>query len=299
MHPIDIVPYEESLYTRVIELLKLLWAQNTERYFQWKYTDNPYSNFAGMVALDVDDVVGFRGYMATPWEKDGEQFIIPVACDTIVHKDYRLQGLSVAMGMAAEEALSDCPAIINFSCGENSVPGYKKLGFKPLHDKTLKFLQGTIPNLKSINTKRVDMVLRPGSMSREYCNKIRPVRDDKYWGWRLRNDTTFIYEFYCMDDDYILIGVSHDRTASFILDYTENDLYAIEKIIYYILKHVRGALSIHHFGASDAFNSLLNKFKFRHKERIAYWPVMVRSLREDISTDKNDWCLRGICSDIL
>ena len=296
MYPIDIVLYEDSLYTRVIELLRLLWAQNTERYFQWKYTDNPYSNFAGMVALDVDDVVGFRGYMATPWEKDGEQFIIPVACDVVVHPDYRMQGVSVSMGMKAEEVLSDCPAIINFSCGEHSLPGYKKLGFKPLHEKTLKYQQGPI---KNIDTEGVYMIDRPRSMSTGYCQKIRPVRDDKYWGWRLRNDTTFIYEFFCMDEDYILLGVSPDRTSSFILDYTENDLHTIETIIHYILKHVNGILSIHHFGASDAFDSLLNKFRFKRKERIAYWPVVVRPLREDISSDKNDWCLRGICSDIL
>ncbi len=299
MYPIDIVPYEDSLYTRVINLLRLLWAQNTEKYFQWKYTDNPYSNFAGMVALDIDDVVGFRGYMATPWEKDGEQFIIPVACDTVVHPDYRMQGVSVSMGMKAEEVLSDYPAIINFSCGENSLPGYKKLGFKPLHDKALKFHPGSVPDLGAVDTSRVYMIDRPRPMPTTYCYKIRPVRDDKYFSWRLRNDTTFIYEFFCMDEDYILLGVTPDRTSSFIVDYTENDLHTIETIIHYIFKNVNGMLSIHHFGASDGFDSLLNKFGFKQKERVAYWPVVVRPLREDISIDKNDWCLRGICSDIL
>lgn len=297
MHPpIDIVPYDSRHHSRVVELLKGLWGKKAEEFFRWKYLENPYSDFVGIMAVDILKVVGFRGYMATPWEKDREQFVIPVACDTIVHPDYRMRGVSVSMGMAAEEALSNYPAIINFSCGGESHPGYKKLGFKPLHTKTLKFQQGPV---KKIDTEGVYMVDKPQPMPITYCHKIRPVRDDKYFSWRIKSGAPHSYEFYCMDDDYVLIGVTVDRTASFILDYTENDLHTIKIIIYHILKHINGILSMHHFGASDAFDNLLNKFGFQKKKRVAYWPVMVRPLREDISIDKEDWCLRGICSDIL
>jgi GNAT superfamily N-acetyltransferase len=295
----DIVPYDSKHFSVVMELLKELWGHKTERYFEWKYLDNPYGDFTGIVAFDANSVIGFRGYMATPWEKDEKQFIIPVAGDTIVHKDYRKQGLSVAMGLRAEEELSDYPAILNFSCGGMSHPGYERLGFEPLHNKTLRFCKGTAPNLASKNTERVYVIDRPRPMPAGDHGKIRPVRDDRYWSWRLKSNTEHTYEFYCMDDDYILLGVTPDRTASFILDYTENNLHTIEIIIYYIFKHVKGILSVHHFGASEAFDSLLNKFRFQRKERAAYWPVMVKPLREDISTDKNDWALRGICSDIL
>ena len=134
--------YHPDIMPQVVNLLHYHWGNNHDNlsYFTWKYIDNPFTESPlGVVALHKGEVVGFRGYFATKWQIREKDYKLTVLCpgDTCVHPDYRMKGLSVAMGnMAIKEYESKYKIFLNLSAGKNSVPGYFKMGFVPLSDKT-------------------------------------------------------------------------------------------------------------------------------------------------------------------
>jgi GNAT superfamily N-acetyltransferase len=135
--------YQPALMHQVVDLLHYHWGNNHDNnlsYFKWKYVDNPFTDSPlGIVALHKGEVVGFRGYFATRWQIREKDYKITVLCpgDTCVHPDHRMKGLSVTMGnMAMKEYESKYKIFLNLSAWKNSVPGYLKMGFVPLSDKT-------------------------------------------------------------------------------------------------------------------------------------------------------------------
>jgi GNAT superfamily N-acetyltransferase len=223
--------YQIGLYQRdqMIEVVTLLhenlWGDRKPNfsYFQWKYHDNPYAREPlGVTATHGGAVVGFRGYFATQWYIGSEErrTTILVPGDTVVHPEHRRKGLSVAMGnFAMERFASNYPVFLNMTAGKNSVPGYLRMGFAPLHDKALFRKSGLVRDAKVIWTdilkkrKKVgdvplgkskisfgdfgDIVVsvdpRPEEMSRLASNtpkfpaKITLLQDRDFFRWRYAN----------------------------------------------------------------------------------------------------------------
>ena len=128
---------------QVLNLLSHLWGEDRQAnlaHFRWKYEGNPYADrLLGIVALRYDKVVGFRGYMATQWHSgDADPIVFALTPgDTCVHPEHRRQGLSVAMGRFAMAAYADrYRFFLNMTAGASSYPGYRRMGFEPLYDKT-------------------------------------------------------------------------------------------------------------------------------------------------------------------
>jgi len=137
----QIVPYSSEHLSQVARLMKYLWSNDIElnlKYFKWKHADNPCTEHPlGMVALHDGNVVGFRAYFALKYRiGEGNEFILLIPGDTVVHSKHRRKGLSVAMGRrATAEYESKYRAFLNFTSNANSLPGYINLGFFPLASK--------------------------------------------------------------------------------------------------------------------------------------------------------------------
>ena len=89
--------YKEEDREQVIKLLKHLWKfsdNDKHKYFDWKYTQNPYTQTPmGFVALDKDKIVAFRGYMIQPMHYKENVFLNASLADTVTDPDYRRKGL--------------------------------------------------------------------------------------------------------------------------------------------------------------------------------------------------------------
>ena len=118
----EIISFRPDLMHGVVRLLGHLWGEDRDKnlaYFNWKYNQNPYTeNALGIVALQKNKVVGFRGYFATKWKITGSEKDIIVLCpgDTCVHPNHRRKRLSLIMGnMSMNEYAQKYPIFLYFT----------------------------------------------------------------------------------------------------------------------------------------------------------------------------------------
>jgi GNAT superfamily N-acetyltransferase len=296
----DIVHFRTGHEAQVVDLLTSLWKHDRAtraRLFRWKYLDNPSSDrVLGIVALHGDRVVGFRGYFANRYVLNGHDRDIVVLHpgDTCVDPAYRMLGLSVAMGKkAAEYDRSKYRLLMNMTCSPNSLPGYLKLGFRPLVDKELltRYDRGTLgwlmcrlarnrrpPNRPRIQLGQFGNVLvtaspRPADMAmvigkeRQTIRALRPRQDAAFFVWRYANPAhRYVFYFLVHDDavrGYVVADVLPDNRSGEILDYGERDDGALGELMSFIA--TRGhfaALSIFRYGVDERMAQALQRLGF-------------------------------------
>lgn len=249
---------------QVLDLLSHLWGEDRQAnlaQFRWKYDQNPYADrLLGIVAIRDDRVVGFRGYMATEWrtgEGDPTVFALTPG-DTCVHPDHRRQGLSVAMGRLAMEAYGDRYRVfLNLTAGASSYPGYRRMGFEPLHDKTClnrygpiglcRFLllarrtRGPRPPLGSVGDLLFSDEAKPEDMAAVVASQPqRPDRmtlhqDEQFFRWRFANPQAQYVFGYCFHGGeltgYVVLGVAPNGRRAHVLDAADRDGRSISIIL--------------------------------------------------------------------
>ena len=301
----DIAPYHDDLFESTIELLRGLHGSNDEANkvnFQWKYHDNPYADRPlGIVALHKEEVVGFRGYMAQPWNRA----MVLCAGDTIVHRDHRKSGLSIAMGQRAlEEFGSDYQVMVNFACNQMSLPGYRRLGFEPLVDK-IYFHRDIARTEKFKEPKGIFKSTEPGVIPGKHLGDVlAPTRDKRFLKWRLQCNKRE-YVFYNSERDYILLAVGNNY-ESIALDHTENDPGAFKRIMQYIMCDEQCySVMIKTYSLNYRQYKDLEDLGFQVRMRKIPIPVLVRPTGDSWTVggldirQKENWLLRSICSDNL
>lgn len=108
----EIVRYDPTLRTRVIELQSHLWSPSTQlnaAYFEWKYERNPYVDVPLIyIAMQGDRAVGMRGFFGIQWQGG-----IPIqkltalyADDLVIAPAHRNRGLLSKIMTAAFEDLA-------------------------------------------------------------------------------------------------------------------------------------------------------------------------------------------------
>jgi GNAT superfamily N-acetyltransferase len=335
----EIRPYEPELMYQVVNLLHYLWGGRPDvnvSYFKWKYNENPYTESPlGIVALHKDEVIGFRGYFGTKWEILGSELRLVVLCpgDTCVHPDHRRAGLSVAMGnKAIEQYEPQYGVFLSLSATKNSTPGYLKMGFVTLLDKSyltryspLSLLMKKFRLTSDKRTERrknriefgefgdiiVTNTPRPEEMysvlGQQGCNgrKIRLHQDEEYFRWRFRNRINRYVFYYHRKADkinaYVVMRILQRGRIGNILDYAEMEESGIERVLRYVIRRKDfDILLIYNLGFSDNFPQLLKHLGFRENSLIrkreikkrGVWPVMVRPVKRDC--DENDWFIGGL-----
>jgi hypothetical protein len=310
-----IVPYRPSNFCRCAALLRTLWSSDQEerqKYFEWKYHNNPYTEKSlGIVALHGDKVVGFRGYCATPWQAQGKDIMALMVGDTIVESAHRRRGLSMKMGMlACEEYVSDYKFLLNMEANRKAAPGYLKLGFHPLLDKRM---QISFAKMDKAGIENVVVSDKPDlqRMHQSSTDKIVLRSDSEFFNWRYKSNIPYKYLFYYHNDDYVVTGQLPKNDTAHILDYTENDISSFE-ILLKCIRHTPSivTLSIRTMNLSENVSSVLKKLKFKDNniKNKLITPILVRPtvpdpveedwfLNDLDMRDINNWQLKGICSE--
>jgi len=323
MEGYKIVRYNPNFLDGTLEILKELWSKrfNThEEHFKWKYHNSPYIEYPlGIVALHVNRVVGFRGYFATQWYTHGETFTVLVAGDTVVERSHRRNGLSTAMGnKACEEYGSRCKFFINLEANAKAVSGYLKLGFVPILDKRTLQRAGLAKHPAKIENVEVSKIPKPQEMQAavSLTDKISLKQDEKFFQWRFKSKIPNTYLFYYYKDsgritDYVIVGRLPNHDSGYILDYTENNLEALDAILRCIL-HTESLnmISIRNINLSAAALNMLKKYNFadNNLKNKNLCPILVRPVKKDFVEndwfvngldirDINNWKLKGICSE--
>lgn len=121
-----------SLYETVFE------RERSVDWFRWKYERNPFVDHVPIVvAEDEDRVVGCRSFLAQEMRVDGSVRLAFQPCDTMVHPDYREQGLFSRMNEFALDRYAERQPAFCFNFpNENSKPGNLNHGWQEV---------GTVP----------------------------------------------------------------------------------------------------------------------------------------------------------
>jgi hypothetical protein len=310
-----IVPYRPSNFCRCAALLRTLWSRDQEerqKYFEWKYHNNPYTEKSlGIVALHRDRVVGFRGYFATPWKAQGKDIMALIPGDTIVERPHRRKGLLMAMGRkACEEYALQYKFFLSMEANRKVTAGNLKLGFLPLLDKRT---QVSFAKMDKAGIENVVVSDKPDlqMMHQPVTDKIVLRSDSEFFNWRYKSNIPYKYLFYYYNNDYVVIGQLPKNDTAVILDYTENDIGSFE----IILKRIRHTppimtLSIRTMNLSENVSSVLKKLKFKDNniKNKLITPILVRPVAPNPTEedwflngldmrDINNWELKGICSE--
>lgn len=333
----EIKHYCPDFKHEVVNVLRYLWGANTDvnlSYFEWKYEHNPHAEDPlGIVALHHATVVGFRGYFVTSWHIPDILTEIEVLCpgDTCVHPEHRRSGLSVSMGkMAMQEYASKYRLFLNSSATRNSVPGYLRLGFRPLKDKTylnrcnlmglirFNFISDRITELPDnrIRFGETDNILvsetpRPKEMYQIICTK-RPqtqkltlLQDEVFFEWRFNNKRKRYVFYFCKKNGlitgYVVTRIPPNKRRGYIIDYADTDNGSLEEILRFIIKMNHfDVLSIYNISISDSLLETLQRLRFKSdglirakdKNRLGECPLLIRPVNQSYS--EHDWYLEGL-----
>lgn len=171
---IQIEPYTEQHRASVIELLAMgeRDLEGVASRFSWKYERNPFFEKPyAYVALHQGKVVGFRGFFALPFALGDRRVTVLCPADAFVHRDYRRRGLFTAMTQSAIrhiETLNKSHVFLNLSSNQFSSPGYLKMGWQAVTNKTVGAVIG-VSGFVNQFFKRVlsrKVVLAPGGLDR-------------------------------------------------------------------------------------------------------------------------------------
>lgn len=131
---IDKLRYPEDMQSYLDLYLSVFGKLESVDFFKWKYIDNPCQtdreSYNIVVAKDGNKLVGARASFPTHiWHNDKPWKAVQ-AGDTMVHPDYRGQGIFGKMLRFTLEDLcrQNVQLIFNFP-NDNSFPGYMKLGW--------------------------------------------------------------------------------------------------------------------------------------------------------------------------
>lgn len=254
----QIAHYQPRQRAQVVDVIsQLLGGDRTanERYFGWKYEQNPHAEgVMGIVATHRGTVIGFRGYGSSLWQSDtGRTLRLLVPGDTCVDFEHRRKGLSVAMGRLAMADFSPAYSLfLNLSCTRSSLPGYLRLGFAPLAEKVYLSRYG-LPGLAAylLSSKKqlplaaakirygqfgdfhVSAAPMPEQMAsvierqKPAVGRFRPCQDESYFRWRFSGPTDkFVFYFLSVGGDtvaYLVVGVTPANRRGYILDYADTD----------------------------------------------------------------------------
>ena len=300
MEEYKIVPYSPEFLDSTVELLKGMWSSRTSdnrmEYFRWKYHDNPYTDRPlSIITLYRKKVVGFRGYLATPWQAQGEEFLALLVGDTLVGQRHRRKGLSMKMGMlACEEYAHNHKFLLNMEANVMATGGYLKLGFLPLLDKRT---QTSFAKMDKTGIENVVVSNEPDlqRMQSPATNKITLKTSDEFFNWRYKSTIPHNFLFYYYKQDYAVIGQVPNNDVAFILDYTENDIGSFETILRRI-RHTPSitTLSIRTINLSESVSNVLKKLRFRdnNPKNKEMCPILIRPAKPNHVED--DWFLSGL-----
>ena len=330
----EIRPVVSGDFPQLAELLCFLTGEDSSwnlDFLTWKYLDNPFvERPLGVVVTTGSEVVGFRGYHATPWVVPASGYHTHVLSpgDTCVHPEHRLGGLSVKMGRAAMRELEpDYRVFLNMTAGESSVPGYLRMGFVPLQDKSRLTLvrpgrwaraslrpRGSglaaveFGKFGDIEVARdpVPEEMAGVAMHRSSSEaRLTALQDETFFRWYFAAPRSNHVFYYVRErgrvTGYVVLQVAASGQLASITDYSRRSFSAVENILRFLARSGPfGLVWIYSFTPNPELNGLLHELGFREDGLIErarrrlnrVWPLLVRPVRAD--PEEEDWFVEGL-----
>jgi hypothetical protein len=140
----EVPSYSIQRITRTMDLSSMVGLIETcfsqrvdEKYFAWKYFDNPAGHVIGFVAISDGKIVSFYGVIPEWYWVGGEKRLIYQSMDTMTDPSFRRIGMFNKLAIMTYEAVRDIHpefTIIGFPSPQ-SFPGFvNKLGWKHAFD---------------------------------------------------------------------------------------------------------------------------------------------------------------------
>lgn len=131
------VPYTVRLYEprdleSYLELYRMVLAEGSPEWFDWKFGSNPYvEDVPTVVAVADGRVVGAKSGMAFRVRRGDETMLAIQPCDTMVHPEFRRRGLYSEMTELMKSAFADGePALFFNFPNEATLAGSLKHGWR-------------------------------------------------------------------------------------------------------------------------------------------------------------------------
>jgi hypothetical protein len=137
----------------------------SEKYWLWKYVSNPLadSNPDVIVALDNGIIRGARPFFLTQMWLNDSKIVAAQHCDTMVHPDFRKEGIFNKMGTYSMNYLKEHNYALSYGFpGPMSRPGFLRQGYKIVAPTEIMFKPFNSARLLS---KRINNQLLNKSMS--------------------------------------------------------------------------------------------------------------------------------------
>ncbi|ELY48948.1 GNAT family N-acetyltransferase [Natronolimnohabitans innermongolicus] len=117
-----------SLYEQVFD------RERSAEWFRWRFEESPYVDHVPIVvADDGGEIVGCRSFFPLEVRVGGADRLALQPCDTMVHPDYRGQGLFSRMNAVAVDRYTDGDPAFCFNFpNDNAKPGNRKHGWKEI-----------------------------------------------------------------------------------------------------------------------------------------------------------------------
>ncbi len=117
-------------------------TETIARSWRWRYIQNPLAGSMPeiTVALDGSKIVGARPFMLNELWLGNKKVIAAQHCDTMVHPDYRRQGIFNRMGQYSVDYLSEHGCALSYGFpGPMSRKGFASQGYRKLMDTEILF----------------------------------------------------------------------------------------------------------------------------------------------------------------
>src|SRR5262245_16812273 len=81
----------------IVGLLKISLGEklmpNSEAFWKWKHTDNPFGPSPVLLAFENEKLIGVRAFMRWQWTGNDRVYAATRAVDTATHPDYQGRGI--------------------------------------------------------------------------------------------------------------------------------------------------------------------------------------------------------------
>jgi hypothetical protein len=219
---------------------------------------------------------------------------------------------------------------LNMTSSKLSEPGYLRMGFFPIIDKsyiTKYSLFGLITYIltrkKRVSMQKiriafgefegivVDKRPRPYEMAELVAkqkynkHKLTLFQNQQFFHWRFNNKRNNYVFYYCRKNKeltgYVVIGLSQNKRRGYILDYAEADEASIEKILKHIVRSRHfDIISIYNFNLNATFLQTLQRLSFKKKGLMRMIesrftgeiPLFVRPVKKNYIEE--DWHIGGL-----
>lgn len=229
----------------LLPLMKDCFGINVNiEYFKWKFLDNPAGEFIGFIAVkeETGEIGAYYGVIPEEYWLQGVKQVVYQSCDTMTHSLHRRKGLFQKLAAHCYDYLekSHTLFVIGFG-GEQSTPGFIKLGWSKLFDFRFVFIPKILCFAAKFSSDHMEISeVSPSDIFHLKQNKsqttITTARTLNQFEWRLANPLHPAKIIAINSESYIAYYLSENKM--FVLDFFFSTQSSAKKLTRHLKKIV-------------------------------------------------------------